>query len=253
LREILKKIPTMPPNSWLLNQVLDSIKDGGDYQIVTTARNGKTNIGKSTFNLWLALHLNPQIDIEAQVFFDSSKWRDAYYSADPSSGLVLLKEEAESAHKRRSMQKENVKTSQMWQEGRINQIISILSLPNVRSFDRELRELCDAWCNIERKGAARIHGKYMPDYNSGLYHPQKEVLHFPNLEDSPQYQQMEAKKLEHFQRNRGAEEEEEGEQSTGERNYKIVKLYNQEGLTQKEIAEEYGVTQQHISNILNGR
>lgn len=227
-------VPPLPPNSWLVNYVLDRLKDGGDVKIVTTARNAETNIGKTILNLWLAETFNPGFSPRNAAYHKPEPYLVRYLDGPP--GEVLMLEEAQKLSKRRAMQKENVDAIEIWMEGRKRQKISLLTLPDVTWLDKDIKKNCHIWCHVLRKGRVRVHDKFIHDYDPEVFNPQREELEFPNLDYLDSYQELEKMKEEKF-------EERVGELQSASNSNKL--------LTPKEAGERLGCSSSKIRSLCN--
>ena len=223
--------------------------DDRDAKILVTADHAQTGVGKSNLCDFLAYIFDTsesgfsehKVSIQPEEFFTK------YESVEPGSSMVL--EEAEQLDSRRAMSKENVESSQIWQQERVREIIALLNLPSPKMIDKRMEELADFWINVEIRGRARIYQKQIHRTKQSVYYQTLQVLHWPNMDGSDTFRTMDQMKWDHIDGEDGAggwipkeEHEEALERLEKElrreiRNKWVAYLYNNEDITGNDVAD----------------
>jgi hypothetical protein len=239
-------------------------RNNRDAKILVTADNAQTGVGKSNLCDFLgyALDTTDAGFTDDKVFIDPKAFFTAYERLEKGSATVL--EEAEQIDSRRFMTTENVESSQVWQKGRVREIIALLNLPSAKMIDKRMEELCDFWINVEIRGRAKVYEKKIHRTKQSVYYEAVQVLHWPNMDGSQTFREMDRLKWDHIDGEssgtwiRKDEMQEKVEQRVKEttqnlRNKFVTSVYGETDLTAKEVAElnAVEVSPSHIRTIAN--
>lgn len=241
--------------------------DDRDAKILVTADHAQTGVGKSNLCDFLAYVFDTteegfcprKVCIEPEEFFEQ------YKSENQGSAMVL--EEAEQLDSRRSMSKENVESSQVWQKGRVREIIALLNLPSPKFIDKRMEELADFWINVEIRGRARVYEKKIHRTKQSVYYETVQVLQWPNMDGSETFRTMDKLKWGHLNDESDgsgwvprdeldeAVEKARKETEMEVRNRYIDAMYNETEMTGDDIAElsAVDVGAQRVRQIGNNR
>jgi len=237
--------------------------DHRDLKIVISA-NAETGVGKTSLAVFLAYALDCSpggFDVTEQATLDIEEYRAAYDELEKGAALIL--DEAEQLDARRAMSQDDVDTAFEWQTKRIREISTILTLPTWGDLEKRLREMCDLRIEILRRGEALVHYRERDRYEQGgVFWQPVGTLTWPNMDDSPGFDRLEAMKEEFLEGMDGralldAEEAEERikeetkELRQDKKQWQAKALYFGEGLDQQEVADELDVTQPRVSQWVN--
>jgi len=229
-------------------------KQNRDLKIIITSRDSQTGTGKTTLALWLALHFDVHGFGPDQVTLHPREFLKLY--KQNTAGSVIIMDEAEQLDARRSMSQKNVDFWNLWQTMRYRQITSILTLPTRSALDKRGLELSDIWIQVTERGFARVHEVGVGDYDGQTQPTLIESIEFPDVSYLPLKDAVDEKKVQLV------EEGEEFIESDAEtidieadrieqRNKAIRAVYETTDVTQKELGEAHGITQQQVNNIVN--
>jgi len=154
------------------------------------------------------------------------------------------------------MSQKNVDFWNLWQTMRYRQITSILTLPTRSALDKRGLELSDIWIQVTERGFARVHEVGVGDYDGQTQPTLIESIEFPDVSYLPLKDAVDEKKVQLVEE---GEEFIESEVETidieadriEQRNKAIRAVYETADVTQKELGEAHGITQQQINNIVN--
>ena len=229
-----------------------------DAKIVICA-NAETGVGKTSLAVFLGRILDTSpagFVVDEQATLDTTEYRKAFDEIERGSTLVL--DEAEQLDARRAMSQDNVDTAFSWQTKRIREVTTILTLPTWGDLEKRLREMADIRIEILRRGEALVHFRDRDRYEtSGVFWRPVQTLEWPNMDPDPAFKELERMKEEFLGDEDGRKllTEEEAQERINEateetrRDAKIWKakaLYHADGLTQQEVADEFGVTQSAV-------
>jgi len=225
-----------------------------DLKIIITSRDSQTGTGKTTLGLWLALHFDVHGFGPDQVTLHPREFLKLY--KENTAGSVIIMDEAEQLDARRSMSQKNVDFWNLWQTMRYRQITSILTLPTRSALDKRGLELSDIWIQVTERGFARVHEVGVGDYDGQTQPRLIESIEFPDVSYLPLKDAVDEKKVQLVEE---GEEFIESEAETidieadriEQRNKAIRAVYETADVTQKELGEAHGITQQQVNNIVN--
>jgi len=225
-----------------------------DLKIIITSRDSQTGTGKTTLGLWLALHFDVHGFGPDQVTLHPREFLKLY--KENTAGSVIIMDEAEQLDALRSMSQKNVDFWNLWQTMRYRQITSILTLPTRSALDKRGLELSDIWIQVTERGFARVHEVGVGDYDGQTQPTLIESIEFPDVSYLPLKDAVDEKKVQLVEE---GEEFIESEAETidieadriEQRNKAIRAVYETADVTQKELGEAHGITQQQVNNIVN--
>jgi hypothetical protein len=225
-----------------------------DLKIIITSRDSQTGTGKTTLGLWLALHFDVHGFGPDQVTLQPREFLKLY--KENTAGSVIIMDEAEQLDARRSMSQKNVDFWNLWQTMRYRQITSILTLPTRSALDKRGLELSDIWIQVTERGFARVHEVGVGDYDGQTQPTLIESIEFPDVSYLPLKDAVDEKKVQLVEE---GEEFIESEAETidieadriEQRNKAIRAVYETADVTQKELGDAHGITQQQVNNIVN--
>jgi len=245
----------MKPSSTLWSIYRKRRARNRDLKIIITSRDSQTGTGKTTLAIWLALHFDSHGFSADQVTLHPEEFLELY--KQNAAGSVIIMDEAEQLDSRRSMSNKNVEFWNLWQTMRYRQITSILTLPTRSALDKRGLELSDVWIQVTERGHARVHEVGVGDYDGKTHPTMVESLQFPDVTYLPLKDEIDDKKVALME-----EGEEFGEQTSfdqgdikaqriEQRNESIKAVYEATDVTQSELGEAHGITQQQVNNIVN--
>lgn len=248
-----------------------------DVKILITGKGKTTGTGKTTLAIVLAkwinqvrneiFNLNEQWHAKDYSFMDVWEYLEKYREAKP--GDPLITDELEyMADKRRHMTNENVKFSQAWSILRYKNAVTIGTAPGLSDLEKRVIETADIWINVVHVGKANTYyltfddfewkpiyrrlrqGQFkesicwdeLNDENYQWLKQEKENLGVPGLDDNGQENHLDQSDLNKRER--------EVKNSTVKEMLKL--LYDKElhdSITQSDIADVSGVSQQQVSNL----
>ena len=230
-------------------------KDNRDLKIIITSRDSQTGTGKTTLALWLALHFDEYGFSADQVTLHPEEFLELY--KENPAGSVIIMDEAEQLDSRRSMSNKNVEFWNLWQTMRYRQITSILTLPTRSALDKRGLELADVWIQVTERGHARVHKIGVGDYDGKTQPNITETLAFPDISDLQLKDDIDQKKValmeegEEFGEQTSFDQSDIKAQRIEQRNESIKAVYEATDVTQSELGEAHGITQQQVNNIVN--
>lgn len=176
------------------------IADERDLKIIITADDSETGVGKTTLAGWLAINWTHM--------FSDRRWNAEEYSTlnpqdyfelvtNVPAGSVVIIDDAEELDARRSMQNMNVKFSWWWMIMRLQQVITILTLPSPAAIDSRLEELADVWINVQHRGKALAHDIGVQSYGTRDVTTKKvHTVEFPDVSEREELNHLREKKRE---------------------------------------------------------
>jgi hypothetical protein len=165
-------------------------RKGRDAKILVTAKDAQTGVGKSNLCDFLgyALDTSESGFSPRKVVIEPGEFIQAYNWLSPGSALVM--EEGEQLDSRRAMSKENVESSQKWQEARVREVIALINLPSPDLIDKRMERISDFWIHVQRRGRARIYRKRIHSMSRNVYFEVVQDLEWPNMDGSETFQEM---------------------------------------------------------------
>jgi len=253
-------------DSPLWHVVADRKNSNRDVKIVVCA-NAETGVGKTSLAVFLAYALDTTpggFSVTEQATLDTAEYRHAYDELGKGSALIL--DEAEQLDARRAMSDENVDTAFTWQTQRIREITTILTLPTWGDLEKRMREMTDIRIEILQRGLALVHVRDRDRYEqSGVFWRPVQTIAWPNMDGVKGYERLAEMKEEFLAGTDGrklldAEEAQERikeeakslRQENKEMRAKALYFDPDKDLSQREVAEKLGLTQQRVQQIVSG-
>jgi hypothetical protein len=225
-----------------------------DLKIIITSRDSQTGTGKTTLAMWLALHFDQYGFSADQVTLHPEEFLELY--TENPAGSVIIMDEAEQLDSRRSMSNKNVEFWNLWQTMRYRQITSILTLPTRSALDKRGLELADVWIQVTERGRARVHEIGVGDYD-GKTQPQiTEILEFPDVTHLDLKDEIDEKKValmeegEEFAEQTSFTQQDVQRSKKEVRNQYIKKLYEETDKSQRDLADDEGLSVSRINEIV---
>ena len=157
--------------------IINRLVKNRDVKILITSNGNTTGTGKSTLAMrfardifsWSKILFNrfDSWSADEYAFMDTNEYIRKYVYGQ--QGDVLIADELEKmADRRRSNSTGNVLFSQVWQQLRFKNIVTLGTAPGLWDLDRRILRNTDIWINVMRPGVAYVyfftvnqHGDYM--------------------------------------------------------------------------------------------
>lgn len=241
-----------------------------DVKIIITAKSAGTGLGKTTLALliakWINQEFRPNNEWAAKeyAFVDVEHYINKYLEVPPKTALLLDEIEA-GADKRRAMSGENVRLSKAWATLRQRNVVTISTLPTTAMLDDRMEMLADIWIHVVNRGFALGYFFWHNDYTGEIRHVgmrnphngRREVIMWDKLKNSDDFEYIsDLKDTDIFGDGSNMYTEEEVDKQIKEaekqkRNEMINTLYDETSLSQADIGNLFGFTQQYVSQIIN--
>lgn len=255
-------------DSKFLAELLNRLVTGRDMNIIVTAAS-ETGVGKTTLAAAIAMMVDQHgWTAEKAAVADAAEYDRLYDTVQPGSCLIL--DEAEkAADARRGMTKESVSLTQSFATKRYRQVFSVMTCPSKSWVDNRLgSDAADYWIQALEtdmgriKGEAKVYRLKTNEHYETDYAERTEYLHWPNLDDNPEFQRLDERKRELLESDQeqnyvDADEVEELKQravesATERQRREIVTALNElDKLKQEEIADVFGISQSRVSQLVN--
>lgn len=249
-------------------EFLNRIVTGRDMNIIVTAAS-ETGVGKTTLAVAIALMIDQHGWTANKASVADPQEYDQKYDQVPPGSCLILDEAEKAMDARRGMSNESVNLSQTFATKRYRQVFSILTAPSKSWIDKRLgSDAADYWIQALQTDQGRIKGEalvyrlktnehYQTDYTK-----RTEVIHWPNLDDNPEFQKLDERKqnLLESDSERSYIDPEEAEEmksrvrksATEQQRQEIIKrLDSLEDLTQQQIGDVFDVSASRVSQIVN--
>jgi len=249
-------------------ELLNRLVTGRDMNIIVTAAS-ETGVGKTTLAAAIAMMVDQHgWTAEKAAVADAAAYDHLYDTVPPGSCLIL--DEAEkAADARRGMTKESVTLTQSFATKRYRQVFSVLTAPSKSWVDNRLGgDAADYWIQALEtdmgriKGEAKVYRLKTNEHYETDYASRTEYLHWPNLDENPEFQKLDKRKRELLESDTeqsyvDADDVEEAKQDAvkeaieRQRRRAIDRLNDIDGLSQSDIADVFDITQSRVSQIVN--
>jgi len=249
-------------------ELLNRLVTGRDMNIIVTAAS-ETGVGKTTLAAAIAMMVDQHgWTAEKAAVADAAAYDHLYDTVPPGSCLIL--DEAEkAADARRGMTKESVTLTQSFATKRYRQVFSVLTAPSKSWVDNRLGgDAADYWIQALEtdmgriKGEAKVYRLKTNEHYETDYASRTEYLHWPNLDENPEFQKLDKRKRELLESDTeqsyvDADDVEEAKQDAvkeaieRQRRRAIDRLNDIDGLSQSDIADAFDITQSRVSQIVN--
>lgn len=262
-------VPPALRSSELHREFIQRFGQGRDMRVIVSADNASTGVGKTTLAVFLAKLWDVWGWSPEKATLDPREFSVFYDQVRP--GSVMLLDEAEQAlDRRRSMSEEVLNVSHDFATKRYRQIFGILTLPSKDLIDARIADkLCDYWVLVEEPGKASVFEFDENQFTNQVYYKKRETLEWPPLDDDPDFQAVEQKKIDRMTgktQSRYVHRDEVEElkenfwrKATAERTYEVVRAAHEASqddstdvsLTQSDIGRIAGLSQPRVSEIVN--
>lgn len=252
--------------SKLFHEFASRLTSGRDMHVIVTAAS-ETGVGKTTLAFALAM------------LWDMSGWHagkatlspreyESLYDEVPPGSVLMLDEVQDAVDSRRAGAKDNVNLSQAFATKRYRQIFGVMTAPSKQWVDNRIGEdTVDYWIQAqetdrgEPKGEAKVYRLKNNEHYSDSYSSRTETISWPILDWHPEFKELHRKKVEskenqtqskYIPRSEHEEKLEQVENDTRDArdNWWIKQLYEQTDMSQGDIGNILGISQQAVSNRL---
>lgn len=262
--------PESLPDGHALSELYQKrVRQNQDLFVVVSDYHNRRGTGKTVASLRLAHALDRTDEgvTTDKVTLDVPELTNAYVSHPKGSALVLDEAEA-GVSKYEAGTATNKAIRRLVSMGRIEEKYVIANLPNSGEMDRDLKALADVWVLVTARGTAQCN---ILGYNPWEEHPTVAAQHPLEWDDIPKghqlrdtYDYLTDQKLKRLRGSDGegyvpadtVEDKVTEARQKGQielRNQFIRELYNDNGLTQQEIADldSIGLSRSRIADILS--
>lgn len=255
-------------DSQFFAELLTRLVTGRDMNIIVTAAS-ETGVGKTTLAAAIAMMVDQHgWTADKAAVADAAEY-DRLYDSVPPGTCLILDEAEKAADARRGMTKESVTLTQSFATKRYRQVFSILTAPSKSWVDDRLGgDAADYWIQALEtdmgriKGEAKVYRLRTNEHYETDYAERTEYLHWPNLDDNPEFQRLDERKREllesdteqsYVDAEKVDELEERAAESAVERQRrKIIKrLDDRPEMTQKAIGEVFEISDSRVNQIVN--
>jgi DNA polymerase III delta prime subunit len=251
-------------------EFLNRLVTGRDMNIIITAAS-ETGVGKTTLAYALAVLMDQHGWTAEKAAVANPMMYDRLYDASPPGTCLILDEAEKAADNRRGMTKESVTLSQTFAAKRYQQIFSILTAPSKSWVDSRLgADAADYWLQAQQTDKGRIKGEAVVyrlktnEHERTPYTERVERIHWPNMDDSREFQKLDKRKREILESDSGrsfvhADEvedirEEAAQDARQDERDRIIRALNERDepvATQEDIAEVVGLSKTRVNQIVN--
>jgi hypothetical protein len=194
---------------------------------------------------------------------------DRLYDSVPPGSCLILDEAEKAADARRGMTKESVSLTQSFATKRYRQVFSVMTCPSKSWVDNRLgSDAADYWIQALEtdmgriKGEAKVYRLKTNEHYETDYAERTEYLHWPNLDDNPEFQRLDERKRELLESDQeqnyvDADDVEELKQQAVEsaterqRREVVTELNELDVLSQEDIADVFDISQSRVSQLVN--
>jgi len=259
------------------------VRQEQDLSIIISDYHSRRGTGKTIASLQLAEGMDQAGGMTTgKATVRAEELRNAYFKQPLRSSLVLDEGEL-GASNREAMTTTNKELRKILSIGRVEQKYLIINTPDISFLDKDIIKLCDVWILMLRKGVGLVHFLERNPYASGegVLRPQKGIIQFDDIKRGTQlrevYNHLTKQKKGHIRGEEGesfirmSEHEEKMQKAretarTEMRNELLAdvwaglgnmteddldKVQRWDGITQGQLAEAVGLSQQQISNLVN--
>lgn len=251
-------------------ELLNRLVTGRDMNIIVTAAS-ETGVGKTTLAAAIAMMIDQHgWTADKAAVADAAEYDQLYDSVPPGTCLIL--DEAEkAADARRGMTKESVTLTQSFATKRYRQVFSVMTCPSKSWVDNRLgSDAADYWIQALEtdmgriKGEAKVYRLKTNEHYETDYAERTEYLHWPNLDDNPEFQRLDERKREllesdieqsYVDADDVDELKERAVESATERQRReiVTKLNELDALSQEDIADVFDISQSRVSQLVNDK
>lgn len=172
------------PLGWI---IIHRLVNDRDLKMLITSKGNTTGTGKTTLGIMLAREFRRWTN---DLFNRSGKWKAKDYAfmneqeyinkyLGSETGDILITDELETmVDKRRSMSHGNVQFTQLWQEMRFLNVITIGTAPGLHNLDKRIFENTDIWINVISPGKAYVYFLSVDDFEGTPIYRRLQVNNF---------------------------------------------------------------------------
>lgn len=258
------------------------VRQEQDLAIIISDYHSRRGTGKTIASLQLGEGMDQSGGVtKGKATVRAEELRNAYFKQPIRSSLVLDEGEL-GASNREAMTKTNRELRKILSIGRVEQKYLIINTPDIDFLDKDIIRLCDVWILMLRKGVGLVHFLKRNPYahGEGVLRPQKGIIQFDDIERGTRLREV----YNHLtQQKKGHIRGEEGEPFVPQSEHKqalqdaretartetrnallqdiwtalgsmdeddVEKVTRYNGITQTQLAEAVGLSQQQISNLV---
>jgi len=259
------------------------VRQEQDLAVIVSDYHSRRGTGKTVASLQLAEGMDQSGGLTTgKATVQPEELRNAYFKQPKRSGLVLDEGEL-GASKYEAASNTNKELRKILSIGRVEQKYLVINTPDFDFIDKEIIRMCDVWILMLRKGVGLVHFLERNPYahGDGVLRPKKGIIQFKDIERGTRlrevFNHLHQQKKGHIRGEEGepfiaqAEHEEQLQDAretarTETRNELIQALWDRlgsmddddvqkvkrwDGITQTQLAEAVGLSQQQISNLLD--
>jgi len=259
------------------------VRQEQDLAVIVSDYHSRRGTGKTVASLQLAEGMDQSGGLTTgKATVQPEELRNAYFKQPKRSGLVLDEGEL-GASKYEAASNTNKELRKILSIGRVEQKYLVINTPDFDFIDKEIIRMCDVWILMLRKGVGLVHFLERNPYahGDGVLRPKKGIIQFEDIERGTRlrevFNHLHQQKKGHIRGEEGepfiaqAEHEEQLQDAretarTETRNELIQALWDRlgsmddddvqkvkrwDGITQTQLAEAVGLSQQQISNLLD--
>jgi len=260
------------------------VRQKQDLSIIVSDYHSRRGTGKTIASLQLCEGMDQSGGMTTgKATVQAEELRNAYFK-QPKRSALLLDEGELGASNREAMTTTNKELRKILSIGRVEQKYLIINTPDIDFLDKDIIKLCDVWILMLRKGVGLVHFLEQNPYSKGsggTLRPKKGIIQFEDIKKDTRlrdvYNHLTKQKKGHIRGEEGesfirmSEHEEKlrqaREEARTEMRNEIIedivaglgdlpeeeaeKVVRYDGVTQGQIAEAVGLSQQQISKLTN--
>jgi len=253
-------------DSKMFHEFASRLSAGRDMHVIVTA-SAETGVGKTTLAVTIALLWDMNWWTAEKATLDPREYEALYDEVAPGS-VLLLDEVQDAVDSRRAGSRDNVNLSQAFATKRYRQIFGVMTAPSKGWVDGRIGEdSADYWIQAQEtdtgqpKGEAKVYRLKNNEHYEQSYSKRTETISWPKLDWHPEFQKLHRKKVESKEGQTESEyvprsehkemlEKIEKETARSRDNWWIQQLYDETDMSQGDIGDILGISQQAVSNRL---
>lgn len=257
------------------------VRQEQDLSIIISDYHSRRGTGKTIASLQLGEGMDQSGGLTTgKATVEAEQLRNAYFKQPIRSSLVLDEGEL-GVSNRDAMTTVNKELRKILSIGRVEQKYLIINTPNIDFLDKDIIKLCDVWILMLRKGLGLVHFLEQNPYahGDGTLRPKKGLIQFSDVQKGTRlrevYNHLTKQKKGHIRGEEGesfirmSEHREKLQQAREEARIEmrnellqdvwdglgtmdddaVSKVERWDGITQTQLAEAVGLSQQQISNL----
>lgn len=253
-------------DSKLFHEFASRLTSGRDMHVIVTAA-AETGVGKTTLAFTLAMLWDMSWWTADKATLDPREYQALYDEVAPGS-VLMLDEVQDAVDSRRAGARDNVNLSQAFATKRYRQVFAVMTAPSKGWVDNRIGEdTVDYWIQAQEtdtgkpKGEAKVYRLRNNEHYAQSYSSRTETISWPKMDWHPEFKRLHQKKVaakegksesDYVPRSEHKEQLEkiESETEKARDNWWIKQLYEQTDMSQGDIGEILGISQQAVSNRL---